>query len=265
MEIVENDKKYAIIVIQYKEKVKTFINYLNKFYDLNKDNKNTFVSIDYEYHKHINQLWQVCFYNKDPSKNVIFVIDSKLIDNDSMQIIIKKLYTSYIVKLFHGGDSLDFPYVFSLLKDPKLILKFLVNSIDTRFLCEFYKITKGDKKKCSIYDAMLYFKTITQEKYDELEKVNNDMGPIWKVDWNLRKISDNLLKYTIYDVILLKDLFVNIYDHYKSADMLEDLKDMRKVNILVSIKRNNIAVEYKPNIKDIAKYAVIDYYRYMII
>ena len=32
---------------------------------------------------------------------------------------------SQIIKIFHGADSLDFPYVFTLLKPPKNIYRFL--------------------------------------------------------------------------------------------------------------------------------------------
>jgi len=198
----ENKKNiYEIILIENHEKINIFMDYLKEFYTKNKSNKNTFVSIDYEYHKHINRLWQVCFYNKNQN-NTIFVIDSNFISKSHMNIIIDQLYLSYIYKIFHGGDSLDFPYVFSLIKDPVKISKFLSKSIDTRFLCEYYKITMNDTKKCSIYDAMLYFGALTRSKFDELEIMNKKIGPIWKVVWELNTMSENLLTYTIYDVKL---------------------------------------------------------------
>ena len=107
-----------------------------------------------------------------------------------MNIIIDKLFTSKIIKIFHGGESLDFPYLINVIKDPEKIYKFLRYSFDTKFLCEYYKSFKNEKQKCNIYDAMLYFNVMTKEKYDELEVINIKNGPIWKVNW------DNINKNT---------------------------------------------------------------------
>jgi hypothetical protein len=252
---------YNIILIEKPEKINIFLDYLENFYTKNKLHKNTFVSIDYEYHNHINRLWQVCFYNKNHN-NTIFVIDSDFINKSNINIIIEQLYISYIYKIFHGGDSLDFPYVFSLIKNPEKISKFLSKSIDTRFLCEYYKIIlNNNNKKCSIYDAMLYFGALKQSKFDELEIMNKKIGPIWKVSWDLDKISENLLTYTIYDVILLKKLLIKIYKKYKKKNMLEEFNNIQKVNKYVLIKRNNIEYNYKLNIKNPEKYKIIDFFK----
>ncbi len=243
--------------------------YLNKFEDFINYIKNyngNFISIDFEYHQHNIRLWQVCFYNKN-NNNVIYVIDVKLIDDQSMDLIINKLLTSKrIVKIFHGAESLDFPYLLSVLKKPEVIYKFLNSTFDTRFLCEYFnKITESKNKLCNVYDAMLIFKTISKNKYDELQKINKAIGPIWKVNWaNIAK-DINLLKYTIYDVIYLKDMLMRIYNLYKKNNLIDDLYDLQKINTYVILKRNKINYDYKLNlVNNQEKYKLVDYYKALL-
>jgi ribonuclease D len=243
--------------------------YLNKLDEFINDIKNyngKFVSIDFEYTKHNIQLWQVCFYNKD-NNNKIYVTDIKLVDENNMNLIINKLLTSQkIIKIFHGAESLDFPYLLKVLKEPKLIYKFLNSTYDTRFLCEYYgKITKSDNKLCNVYAAMLYFGTISKNKYDELQKLNKDIGPIWKVNWANIGSDEKLLKYTIYDVIYLKHMFIRIYNLFKKENLKDDFFDLQKVNTYVILKRNNINYNFDLKlINDKNKYKIIDYYRALL-
>ena len=260
MNYIEN---YKIIVIDNKQKINEFMNFLNKFYKYKKRNKkNKYVSIDFEYHKNKIKLWQVCFYYK--KENTIFVIMEKYIDTNNMSIIIDKLFTSRIIKIFHGGESLDFPYLFNVIKNPVKIYKFLRYSFDTKFLCEYYKSFKNEKQKCNIYDAMLYFNVMTKEKYDELEVINIKNGPIWKVNWDNINKNNNLLIYTVYDVIYLKDFLLKMYEIYKSENLREEFYSMQKINIYVLLKRNNINHNYKLKINDINKYQVIPYYKKLL-
>jgi len=248
---------YKIILVNDTNKFKHFMEYLNKSYEEN----NKFVSIDFEYTKNKIQLWQICFYDT----NTIFVIQSKLINDTDMQIIIKKLLISKIIKIFHGAESLDFPYLFGVLKEPKLIYKFLKHTFDTRFICEYYKLkTNSTNRLCNVYDAMLFFNALKKDKYDELQIMNKKIGPIWKVNWNNIDRDSNLLKYTIYDVIYLKKLLLKSYNMYKELNLTNDFYDLQKVNIYVLLQRNKINYDMKLKILDTDKYKVIDYYRLIL-
>ena len=56
-----------------------------------------------------------------------------------------------MIKILHGGESLDIPYLFDqVLKDKKLIKSFCKNLFDTKYLCEYGHIEKGFNGKCSI-------------------------------------------------------------------------------------------------------------------
>lgn len=254
MKYIEN---FKIIIIDSEKKIQEFLDFINKFYEYNRKNK--YVSIDFEYTNNKIKLWQVCFYYK--KSNTIFVIMEKYIKKDCLDKIIDKLFTSKIIKIFHGGESLDFPYLINLIKNPKKIVKFLKYSFDTKFLCEYYKSFENEKQICNIYDAMLYFKVMTQEKYNELQEINKKNGPIWKVNWDNINTNNNLLIYTIYDVIYLKDLLLKIYSLYKNKNLKEDFYSMQKINIFVLLNRNNIDYDYKIKINNINKYKVISYYK----
>ncbi len=253
---MEKIKGYEVILIENKDKLKLFINELNNF-------KGKYVSIDFEYTKNKIHLWQVCFYNNDKTENNIYVLQARIIDNLNMDIIIDKLLTSKIIKIFHGAESLDFPYLFTVLKKPELIYKFLKNTFDTRFLCEYYKKTeKTQNNLCNVYDAMKDFGALKEEKYNELKKVNKQMGPIWLVNWDKVSSNKNLLIYTVYDVVYLKKLLLKVYKKYKELDLVNDFYDLQKINIYIMLKRNRINYNYKLKLKnDKEKYKLVEYYR----
>lgn len=253
---MENIKGFQINLIETNDKIPEFINYLENF-------KNKFVSIDFEYTNKKIQLWQVCFFNKN-TDNIIFVIQAKLFNQTHLDVIINKLFLSKIIKIFHGGESLDFPYLFSVIKEPESIYKFLKTTFDTRFLCEYYKIINNTNKLCNIYDAMLYFGAMKKDKYDELQKINKKMGPIWKVNWNNIGSNKNLLIYTIYDVVYLRKLLLKIYKKYKKDNIVDDFYSLQKINTYVLLKRNNINYPYKLKIDSLDKFKVIDYYRSLL-
>ncbi|QKF94166.1 3'-5' exonuclease of ribonuclease D [Fadolivirus algeromassiliense] len=207
-EIVEN--KYKLFVAENDNVKKLFILFLYYYSHLVKqDNKKKHhVGIDLEFNVKEVALIQMNF------GKYIWIIDPKKYEDDKLEIIVKKLLlNSKIYKVFHGADSLDLPFIYTnFLKDDKaLILKFMRKFIDTRFLCEYVRGSKMEEGKCSIYDAMLYFNTITKEKYDELQKINDSMGPIQDVMWDIKKMSSFHIKYAYYDVLHILDFLNDIY------------------------------------------------------
>ena len=144
----------------------------------------------------------------------LWVVDPKKYDLEKRDIINDKLFfNNKVYKVLHGSDALDLPYMYDTLfdNDQEKILKFMKKFIDTRFLCEYVRSSLNEEGKCSIYDSMLYFGTIDQTKYDELMKINEAMGPIWDVQWDIKKMSTVHLKYAFYDVLQLIDCLKDIY------------------------------------------------------
>ena len=207
-DIVEN--KYILLIGENETVRKLFIIFLF-YFDLiikNKSKKHYHVGIDFEFNEGIVALMQLNF------GKYLWIIDPTKYDETKINIISKKLLLNdKIYKVLHGADSLDLPYVYSEIfkNDQDKILKFMKRFIDTRFLCEYVRNSKMENGKCSIYDAMLYFKTITQEKYDLLQKNNELMGPTQDVMWDVEKLSSFHIKYAFYDVLHLLTFLNDIY------------------------------------------------------
>lgn len=207
-EIVEN--KYKLFVAENDTIKKLFILFIYYYdYLIRKDNKKKHhVGLDLEFNVKEVALIQMNF------GKYLWIIDPKKYEPEKMEIINKKLLlNTRIYKVFHGADSLDLPYMYSefFKNDKDKILKFTRKFIDTRFLCEYVRASKMEEGKCSIYDAMLYFGTISKEKYDELQKINESMGPIQDVMWDIKKMSSFHIKYAYYDVLHLLDFLNDIY------------------------------------------------------
>lgn len=214
---------FSVTKVSDDESLELFLAYSIFFY---LDNihfyKRLSIGLDFEFTERKIALCQVAFYPARRYK-YIFVFDPNSLTPYQTNIIIRTIFTSNIIRITHGSDSLDIPYIFEQLlnKDSGKIINFTKTNIDTRFLCEYHKIYNSlSNKKCSIYDALLYFKIITSEKYDELTKINASMGPVQDVQWNLTKMSSYHLKYVLYDVLFLRKFLIGIYDQSKKENHL---------------------------------------------
>jgi len=208
-ELVED--KYILLVASSDTHIKLFILFLYYYTSTiknNKGNKNYHIGIDLEFNAGLVALMQLNF------GKYLWIIDPRKYEKDKLNIIAKKIFTNTkIYKILHGADALDIPYIFSsiLNNDEQKILKFMKRFIDSRFLCEYVRMSLGEEGKCSIYDAMLYFGTITKKKYDELMNISEAMGPIQDVMWDIKKLSSFHIKYAFYDVLHLIDFLKDIY------------------------------------------------------
>ena len=148
---------------------------------------------------------------------VIFIMSPHKLSPEYTNIMIDTVFTSDVRRIVHGSDSLDIPYIFEELfeKDSNKILQFTKNVTDTRYLCEYYKIINetGDKK-CSIYDAMLYFNTISSDIHHNLTNINEVMGPVQDVNWDIDRMDTYHLRYAAYDVYFLQYFLTNIISKY---------------------------------------------------
>jgi len=202
------ENKYYLYVTNNDEIQKLFTIFI--FYYLHKieinNQKKVHIAIDFEFNNQKVALMQLklgkYIWITNPNHPDIKIFTKKILLND-------KIY-----KIFHGAESLDLPYIFNdLLKnDSKKIFKFIKKYIDTRFLCEYVRHSLAESGRCSIYDAMLYFNIINQDKYKILERINKSLGPIQNTSWDINFLNDKKIKYAYYDVIYLDDLLFGIYD-----------------------------------------------------
>lgn len=176
------------------------------------------VGLDYEFNNRIIALMQSNFEtvsSKEYDTNsYIWISNPGEFDDNANKILIEYLMIDQnIYKILHGPDSLDIPYMYSVMfnNDKDTILKFTRKVIDTRFLCEYYRLSIDDGKKCSIYDALEYFGTISKEKFEWLEETHESMGPVQDISWNIHKMSSYHKQYALYDVLFLQHFLFDIY------------------------------------------------------
>lgn len=210
----QNNNNYYIIKVHNSKQIELFLLYASFYYlDSIKNNNSLIVGIDFEFNNKKIALCQISYYPARKYK-YIFVINPSMFTFHQKEILIKTVFTSPIYRVLHGSESLDIPYLYNELFNHnfEIIKKFTETLIDTRFLCEAHKIRIHEQnKKCSIYDALLYFNVITKQKYDDLQKNNDAMGPIYKVNWNINTMSNHSLKYAIYDVLFLKEFVIALF------------------------------------------------------
>jgi hypothetical protein len=217
---------------------KLFIVYV-LYFDSNLDNKKiNHIAIDFEFNHGKIALMQINF------GKVIWILDPKDIESNKLYILVNLLTSRYVYKIFHGGESLDLPYIYEYLlrSDKKLIIKFTKKYIDTRFLCEYYRKSIGENGRCSIYDALLYFKTINQSTYEELNKINKDSGPIYRIVWDVKKLDELNIKYAFYDVYYSIDLLMDIYKaitHFTPVN-IRSYYYINEIMRFIMLERNNI-------------------------
>ncbi len=181
-------------------------------------NNKPHVGIDYEFNNRIIALMQINFETyaseNEKTNSFIWLVNPGEFDADMNKILIKYLMTNEdIYKILHGPDSLDIPYMYTVMFDNNkdTIMSFTKKLIDTRFLCEYVRLSLGLDRKCSIYDALKYFGTITENKYNELIEIHDSMGPVQDISWNIHKASSYHIKYAFYDVLFLKHYLMDIY------------------------------------------------------
>lgn len=214
--ISKHDEIHCMIKINDNHLKKLFLCYA-MFYNLDclHSKRKNMIGIDFEFNARKIALCQVGFYPHRKYKYT-FVLNPKDFDTLETNLLISTVFVqenSY--KVMHGSDSLDIPYVYEELfqKNTELIFKFTKYLVDTRFLCEYFKIAiQYQDKKCSLYDALKFFNVINSAQHVELENINKVIGPIYDVKWNVHNMSSYHLKYASYDVVYLKMFVMKIFD-----------------------------------------------------
>jgi hypothetical protein len=113
-----------------------------------------------------------------------------------------------MIKILHGAESLDIPYLFNqLLITKDNIDNFCSNFYDTKFLCDYNNLIKyNDIQKCGIYHLLVNNNIISKKQYEKLEKIEEKTGPIYMIHIDIYKLSIGVLQYSLYDVLYLPEL-----------------------------------------------------------
>jgi hypothetical protein len=193
--ICKNEKTNKLL----EDYIKEFIKY--KGYKL--------IGLDFEFNRINNKreiaLCQIIFLKN--KKSDIFLFYPPNIKKN----VFEDLLISNCIKIIHGGESLDLPYLFDNIINKNSRDKFCNNLIDTRYLCEYYNASNNLDNKCKIYELLLNMKVINRKKYNKLMENDKLMGNIWEINIDITNpeftTNKELIKYSIYDVLYLPKLY----------------------------------------------------------
>ena len=225
-----------------------------------------FVGIDFEFNDQKIALCQICLFPRK-SKKYIWIFDPRELDSTQRNYLINFLYTPQnIYKILHGSDSLDIPYLFNIFfnKNKKIILNFISRLIDTRFICEYHKIASNhEDKKCSIYDALLYFGTITDKKYYSLNDITNKMGKVYQITWDVHNMSEYHIEYALYDVLYLREFLFDMLRKSKKDTpqihkQLELVPEFTRFIFLEKWDIEDLLVQIKAEVDKINNYFIVE-------
>lgn len=261
-----------IIVIK-KKNINLFLEKIKKF-NIKNQNNYAFIGIDYEYTKNkelgteFNSLHQISlFYNNNVD---IFIIEPNLFSKEELNVYIECIYNSKIKKIIHGGHSKDMPYIYNeLLKNNnEIFINFINYLFDTEFICNYYNNQNKLTNKCSLNNLLLNMNLMTQQNYDRLGKIKDEIDPIHK-GWHVDYLSDAHIFYASSDVIYLKDLLLILkkkivmkyytfdhliecirYSYYCRYEIFTMFHEMKRNNTQV----NNYDIKYKGGTIKLIKY-----------
>jgi hypothetical protein len=194
-----------IIICKTKDLDLKLENYIEDF--IKNKNNNKIVAIDFEFNRVNNKrvigLCQINF--KINNKADIFLFYPP---NINIRLFEKLLISPNIIKVLHGAESLDIPYLFDHVIMKQNISKFCNNLFDTRYLCEYYNIENKTGGRCRIYELMKQMGAITTEQYNNMIKNDKKLGHIWEIHIDVRNMKNpRLIKYCVDDVEYLPDLY----------------------------------------------------------
>lgn len=219
--IYKNNKTYHCLTINNLKSLKLMFKKIVFFY--NDNNTYKIVGIDFEFYKinknideNINKnidnkVASLIQINLENSSNLglIFIFNPNILTKRKLNIFIRFICSKRIIKIIHGGEALDIPYIFNNVfnKKKKLIKKFLKNTYDTKFICEYLNLDK-----CNIYDLLHKFNVINDDTLNELNKLNETIGSIYKINLDINSINldEKYELYVINDVLYLPSLYNKI-------------------------------------------------------
>jgi hypothetical protein len=250
-----NDKIYYILVVDDNDKI-NFMN--NKFKEFEKED--TIIGLDFEFRKVSKNSREIALAQINLENNeqdaFIFIFYPPNLKNKIF--LLNLLCNKNIIKILHGGESLDIPYLFNDFFDNnnKLIKDFIINLYDTKFLCEYYHLINNLNKKCSIYNLLEEFKIIDKKNIKKLEDLEKNIGKIYFVRFDINNLSENLINYALYDVIYLPTLikkFINIKMTKIISEFTGIIYYLKKTNEIDEINKilnnyNNQIIISKDNI-----------------
>lgn len=249
--------EYNIIVCNTNSNILFMIQYIKNYLKIT---HKKYIGIDFEFNRENNKrviaLCQINFEVYNDNTPYIFLFYPPDIQKQNKNILIELFTSKNTIKILHGSESLDIPYLFNdVLINIKDKNDFLVNFFDTKYMCEYYNISNNlIKNKCKIYELLYQMNVITKKKLNMLNTNDKNMGNIWEINIKINNLSKNVILYSLYDVIYLPQLFKKFPKNYIYRKLLPSINNF---NLIYKISLINTLANISTNI---AKYNTNYYY-----
>lgn len=266
-----NNKIYNVLVCDNDNKIKEMVEYFSFFIN-NYKNKKPIVGIDFEFNN-INNKRQIALFqinletlDNDPKIYLFYPPD---LTKDQMKILKQLLMTTYIKKIIHGGESLDIPYLFkNIFITNNEQINFCKNLYDTKYLCEFYNLENNlTENRCKIYYLLKQMDIVNKKQFDYLLENEKNMGPIYKIIINVKKIDLPVIKYSTYDVLYLPALINSFPDTEYYNNIIPELTHIHYILKQTEFfEKQNEKISYFNNIfldYDYTNIKLIEIYEFM--
>ena len=222
-----NNKQYRIYKIDNEQKENFMIKIFKWFVNHHKKNSSNkhYIAIDFEFNKiskgdRTVALMQINLENELDIAH-IFILNPNILKSSNLSILIKCISVKKIIKILHGSESLDIPYLYNqLLIDKKYVLNFSKNFYDTKLICDFIKFKINQNISCSIYDVLISNNIISSQTLEDLESNEKNMPPLWQIVIDIYNLSDELFYYSICDVLFLPELIKHLDMKYHKVMMI---------------------------------------------
>jgi hypothetical protein len=259
-----NNYTYKIIICNNNEKINNMINYFINFMK----SKYKIIGMDFEFNRspdgknRVIALFQMILQNNIDNPH-IYLFYPPNFNNEQLNTLKKLLMDKDIIKIIHGGESLDIPYLFNnIFKTTKEQENFCINLYDTKFLCEYYNIENNyTEYKCKIYHLLKQMDIINDKQLDYLIKNEDIMGPIYKINVDINNLSKPVIEYAVYDVLYLPELYNSFpkTDYYKYI-----IPEVSRLHFILKqtdfFEKNNKYISYFNNVFLINNIKLIEMY-----
>ena len=225
------------IITNNQSEQQNFYTVLKKIDELSHNSDNQiFMAIDFEFNSKKMALMQILFQIHTDNKIIkkYYIIYPPILNSSIFKYFKHHIFSNVnILKILHGSESLDIPYIvddfYDYINELDLIIDFFNSMIDTRYLCEYLNIINKESKSCKIYDLLLTLNIINQTEKERLELNEEKMGKIYNINIDIYNLSSELILYAIHDVVYLVDAYsillekiikVNPKDYYLLLDCI---------------------------------------------
>jgi hypothetical protein len=170
------------------------------------------MGIDFEFNTKKVALMQILFeiHKRDKIIKKYYIIYPPMLDNETSDYLKYHIMSNLnILKILHGSESLDIPYIVEDLFNHEVepLIDFFMSMVDTRYLCEYLNVINKGDNICRIYDLLVKLNVISEDEKQKLDLNEDKMGHIYETFIDINKLSDELITYAIHDVVYLTDAY----------------------------------------------------------